>query len=234
MKLLEIKGLNSGYGKKVVVEDINMLIRSEEIVALIGPNGSGKSTILKAIFGVIKLFSGQVIFNGDSDISDWRPFQKQKAGIVYIPQGNRIFPDLTIKANLEVGLGAKKNKYDKKRLSQIEKEFPFLYNRQNERAGVLSGGERQMLALARGLILEPKVLLIDEPSIGLAPTTAKKVLKRIAEIKEERKIGILIVEQKVREVLNIADRVNCLKLGRIVLSALPKEITEQSLKEIFF
>ena len=233
--LLEVQSLVSGYGKKQILNGIDVSVQKGQIVALIGHNGAGKSTLLKAVFGMIPIWEGKVTYNG-SLIKAPKPRDLLKAGLAYIPQGNRVFTDLTVKENLEIGGTTLPNK--KARNEGIERAlamFPTLIERLKQDAGTLSGGEKQMLALANSLVLSPKMLLLDEPSLGLAPGMIKEALARIQQLNRDNGTTFLIVEQKVREVLAIAHTVYALKLGQVVYegpaSALAND--KEKLKEIF-
>jgi len=224
--LLKVIDLEAGYDKRIVLNGVSLGVNESEIVGLVGPNGSGKSTILKAIFGLLKGRRGRIVFKGQ-EIRNRKPTLNIKGGIGFIPQGSRVFTELSVLENLEVG-GYLLNGKDKVR-SQIEKIFklfPILKERKSQNAGNLSGGEKQMLALGRVLMLQTKLLLLDEPSLGLSPTLVKVALRTIREIREEFKTAILIVEQNVKEVLGIADRVYVMKLGKIVLHDTPQNLSQ--------
>ena len=233
-KLLEIKDLETGYGKKQVVFGVSMQISEGEIVALIGPNGSGKSTTLKTICGLLPVWKGELSFNG-TRTNGSSPAQNVARGITYAPQGNRVFDDLSVMENLEIGGYQLKRKVLKERIEQVLEMFPALKKPLRREAGKLSGGEQQLLAVARALVPEPKLLMLDEPSLGLSPNLVRTVMDKIVELNKENKVSILIVEQKVREVLNICDRVYSLKLGKIAFDGLPNELKEDraKLKELF-
>jgi len=211
--VLTVHALTGGYGKKQVLHGIDLSIASGEVLAIVGHNGAGKSTLLKTIFGLLPVWSGQITLDGRI-LNGHTPAQLLRRGVTYVPQGNRVFSDLSVQENLEItgiALG------EKARLSAgIEKAlrmFPVLGERMRQRAETLSGGEKQMLALANALVLAPRVLLLDEPSLGLAPSLARQALARIREISSETGAAALIVEQKVRDVLKIADRVCVLRAG---------------------
>ena len=233
-KLLEIKDLETGYGKKQVLFGVSIKIGVGEIVALIGPNGSGKSTTLKTICGLLPVWKGALSFNG-TRINGSSPAQNVARGITFAPQGSRVFQDLTVMENLEIGGYQLPRKVAKERITQVLEFFPLIKERLRQDAGRLSGGEQQMVAVARALVPKPKLLLLDEPSLGLSPNLVKAVLDKIVEINCENKVSILIVEQKVREVLNVCDRVYSLKLGKIAFEGQPDELKEDraKLKELF-
>jgi branched-chain amino acid transport system ATP-binding protein len=232
--LLRVEDLVAGYGKKQVVNGVTFGVPAGEIVALIGHNGAGKSTLLKAIFGLIPISSGQIHFNG----SLWpkpTPRAFLHAGVAYVPQGNRVFTDLTVYENLEMGGVTLPNKLAlRDGTERVFTLFPLLKDKLKQRAGTLSGGEKQMLALSNALVLSPKMLLLDEPSLGLAPPLVSDALSRIKEISQNSGVTVLIVEQKVREVLKIADRVFVLRIGRISFEGSAPELSDDTkLKDVF-
>jgi branched-chain amino acid transport system ATP-binding protein len=230
---LKINIKESGYGNKVILSDINIDIEPGKVTAFIGPNGAGKSTLLKCIIGTIDFMEGDILFNGEN-VSKMPAEKRVAKGIGFVPQGNRVFSDLSVNENLEIGgyLIREKQKL-KERIGIVLEFFPQLKPLIKREAGDLSGGEKQQLALARALILEPEVLLLDEPSLGLSPQLVTQAFETIRKINKETGKTILIVEQKVREVLAIADKVYALKLGRLAFEEKPSELDEGKLKEIF-
>jgi branched-chain amino acid transport system ATP-binding protein len=232
--LLKVNNVSSGYGNKPVIFNISLEIKCSEIVALIGPNGSGKSTILKSICGWIPIWNGAVEYEGKSIKGNSLGINIRN-GITYSPQGNRVFPDLTVKENMDIsGLIMPKKSYLKK-YSMVMDFFPILKSRLKDKAGILSGGEKQILSLARAIIPETKILLIDEPSHGLAPNLVRNVMANLSLIGASLNISILIVEQKVKEVLSISNRVYGLKLGRIYYEGSSRDLLRdyQKIREIF-
>lgn len=216
MMLLELRGLRASYDKVDVLEDIDITVNEGEVVAIIGPNGAGKSTALKAIFGLVKVTAGSVFFQG-KEITNHRPREVLAGGISYIPQGKSVFPSLTVIENLEMGgytLGLKRD--IEERIENIYNLFPQLKERKNQIAGTLSGGEQQMLVLGRAMMLNPKLLLVDEPSLGLAPVMVDLVLDKITEINRHG-VTIVVVEQKVSDVLEISHRAYVLEMGRVTM-----------------
>jgi len=234
MGLLKIDKINTGYGKKPVVFNISMTVNPGEIVSFIGPNGAGKSTILKAVSGILPLWNGDILFNGTS-IKKNSTAQNIQMGLTFCPQGNRVFDEMTVMENLELGGFNLPKKLLKERIEIILQTFPALKSRLKETAGNLSGGEQQMLALSRALIPPTKLLLLDEPSLGLAPNLLGNVFKKLVEINNELELSMLIVEQKVLEVLDISDRVYSIKLGRVAFEGRPEELkgNKQKIKELF-
>lgn len=232
--MLEIKNLNTGYEKKQVVFNVLLKVEQREIVSILGPNGSGKSTLLKAVCGLIPTWSGEINFN-EKKINGNEPPENLKLGISFCPQGNRVFDELSVKENLEIGGYILKKDKAKTRIDEVLEIFPALKERLKQDAGTLSGGEQQMLAVARALIPEPKLLLLDEPSLGLAPNLVKDMLEKFVEINKKLGISLLVVEQKVNAALRISDRVYSLKLGRLLFDGKPGELigNKEKLKELF-
>lgn len=232
--MLDIKNLNTGYDKKQVIFELSMNVEDSEIVSIIGPNGAGKTTILKAVCGLIPAWSGEILFD-KKNINHNSPSKNISLGITFAPQGNRVFDELSVKENLEIGGYLLPKEKIGSRIETILKIFPTLKQRYKQRAGSLSGGEKQMLALGRALIPEPKLLLLDEPSLGLAPNLLNDVFQKIVEVNKEMNLSILIVEQKVREVLAIANRVYSIKLGKVAFAGKPEELlsNKEKLKELF-
>lgn len=234
MTILKAEIPEAGYGKKIILHNITMTVEQGKIVALIGPNGAGKSTLLKVIIGLVKPHGGCIHFN-DIDISNFPVEKRVKEGLSFLPQGNRVFDELSVLENLEVGGYLLKGKIEvKERIEWVLNIFPELKERLKQNSGKLSGGEKQQLAIGRALMLRPKVLLMDEPSLGLAPKLLSKSFETIQEINKDFGITILIVEQKVREVLKISDFVYGMKMGEMVFSGKPGEIQDKErLREIF-
>jgi len=223
----------AGYGQKIVLKNITLEVGEGNIVTLIGPNGAGKSTLLKVIIGVLKIPRGHVSFNG-TNITNRNPEQNVQCGISLVPQGNRVFDELTVQENLEIGGYILKNKaVVVERIEPVLGLFPDLKERLKQNAGKLSGGEKQQLALARALMLKPKILLMDEPSLGLSPKLVTQAFETIQEINRKLETTILIVEQKVREVIKIANYVYALRMGEIVFSGSPVGLNSETLRKIF-
>jgi branched-chain amino acid transport system ATP-binding protein len=214
--LLELQDVEAGYGKKKVLNGVSFNLAEKELLAMVGPNGAGKTTALRAISGQIHPFKGRILFK-EQDISQRPAFRNVRHGISVVPQGGKVFKPLTVLENLEMGgyLLSRREEVEKS-VEQVCNLFPILRERKTQMASTLSGGEQQMLAIARGLMLKPQILLLDEPSLGLAPLVLRNLMKAIVSVKEQIKSSIIIVEQNVNEVLKIADRVYVMKLGRIV------------------
>lgn len=232
--MLEIKTLNTGYDKKQILFDVSLNVKQGEIVTIIGPNGAGKSTILKAISGLIKVWNGEIVF--DNKIINGNISSKNiKLGLTYSPQGNRVFDELSVKENLEIGGYLLSKKELPQRIELVLETFPILKERLRQISGSLSGGEKQMLALARVLIPSPKLLLLDEPSLGLAPNFLNDVFNKLKELNTQLGLTMLIVEQKVKEVLAISNRTYSLKLGKIVFEGHSSDLVndKEKLRELF-
>jgi branched-chain amino acid transport system ATP-binding protein len=224
MALLSINDFTAGYGKIAIVQDFSMHLQPNELVAVIGPNGSGKSTIFKAIFGLARIFAGRVFFDGD-EVTNLRGDILVSRGIGYVPQLRNIFATLTIAENLEVGcLDRGKNLHEM--LAKVYSLFPFLRERSGEKAGVLSGGQRQILSLAKAMMGNPRVLILDEPTAGLAPKAAATVMQYIQELRMRENIAVIMVEQNVKRVLQTADRVYVLASGRKVFEGTPSSLAD--------
>jgi len=214
--LLQITDLEVNYHKKQVLFGISLTVEGGKIVALVGPNGAGKTTTLNTIIGLLHPRKGEILFRGEN-ISHQKASQNVRKGISLVPQGGRVFPDLSVLENLELGGYLLEPKTRSERLRSAYNLFPILGQRYQQRANSLSGGERQMLAIARALMLTPELLLLDEPSIGLAPLLVKEIMKTLAQISRDMGSSIFVVEQNVREIFQIAQKVYVLKVGKIIL-----------------
>lgn len=203
MSLLTGENITSGYGDMEVLHDVSFHIDEGEIISIIGPNGAGKSTLLKTIFGLLRPTRGKIVFKG-KPITGLPPDRIVRLGMAYVPQVENVFPSLTAQENLEMGAFIRKDDYSN-RLDEVYELFPFLKERRRQRVGKMSGGERQMVAMGRALMLNPELLLLDEPSAALAPKLAEMIFERITAI-NETDVAILIVEQNAKESLKLADR----------------------------
>jgi branched-chain amino acid transport system ATP-binding protein len=213
--LLNVESLNAFYGKKQVLFGIDMMLAERRIAAVIGPNGAGKSTVLRAVFGLGPQRQGTIRFN-HADVSRSAPPQNIAAGIAFVPQGARVFRDLTVFENLRMGGYTLRPNVLGVRSDDAMGLFPILRERSTQKAGALSGGERQMLAFGMALMLRPRLLLIDEPSIGLAPMLVTQIFDTIARIRDELGTAVLIVEQQAQQILRIADQVFVIRAGRLI------------------
>jgi len=209
--VLEADGIVSGYGEVDILHGVSLLVDEGEIVSVIGPNGAGKSTLLKSVFGLLKLRKGKLLLDG-VDATDLPPQKMVRKGVSYVPQSENVFPSLTILENLEMGAFIGGDNI-KQRLEEVFDLFPILAERPHAKAGKLSGGQRQMLALARALMLQPRLLLLDEPTASLSPRMVSDILTKIRDI-NEKGVAILIVEQNAREALNLCHRGYVLVMGR--------------------
>ncbi|MED3892227.1 ABC transporter ATP-binding protein [Peribacillus frigoritolerans] len=222
--MLKIEDINVYYGNIQALKGISMEINEGEIVTLIGANGAGKSTLLKTISGLLKPKQGKVLFEGDS-IGGKAAQAIVKLGISHVPEGRRVFANMTVAENLELGAYLRKDKDGiHKDMEKVYELFPRLLERIKQQAGTLSGGEQQMLAMGRALMAKPRLLLLDEPSMGLAPLLVKQIFNIIQEISESG-TTILLVEQNANLALSIADRAYVVETGRIVLSGNAEELT---------
>jgi branched-chain amino acid transport system ATP-binding protein len=224
--MLFLNDIHAGYGRIPVLKGINLEIGEREVVCLLGANGAGKSTLLQVISGLIPPTQGRIRFL-DREISRMRPNGIVQAGLVQVPEGRQLFADLTVQQNLLLGAyvhGSKRA--DLEELYPLVLQlFPILKERYSGKAGSLSGGEQQMLAIARGLMARPKLLLLDEPSLGLAPLVVQHIFKIVGDLRNKG-IPILLVEQNVRAALKIADRAYIMETGRIVRQGKPAELRE--------
>ena len=207
---LTIAGLDCSYGEVPVLHGIGLELRDGEVLCLLGRNGAGKTTLLKAIMGLVPARSGSIML-GDRDLIRLPAHEVPRAGVAYVPQGRRLFAELTVAENIEIGLMTR-NKSAQTRDSVLDL-FPVLRERLKQRSGTLSGGEQQMLAMARALCLEPEVLLLDEPTEGLMPSMIAKIRETVGQLRE-RGVSTILVEQRVDAVLSVADRVTFIENGR--------------------
>lgn len=223
--MLKLVDVHTFYGPIEALKDINIEVKQEEIVCLIGSNGAGKSTTLMTISGILKPLSGDILFEGKS-IKGISPHRIVEMGISQVPEGRRIFPKLTVKENLEMGAYSVVSSKNKQLTTQLEKVFelfPVFKERHKQLGGTLSGGEQQMLAIGRALMSSPKLLLLDEPSLGLAPIIVSKIFKTIKEVNREG-VTVLLVEQNARAALKLSDRGYVLENGRVALEGKGEEL----------
>jgi len=220
--LLCTERLHAGYGKIVAVRDFDLSIEEGEIVALLGANGAGKSTTLGAIAGVVEVKSGRVLLGG-RDVTSFAAERLVRLGLSLVPEGRRIFSRLTIAENLAVGASGRGGK-DAETEDRVLDLFPILRERYGLPAGTLSGGEQQQLAIGRALMARPRVLLLDEPSLGLAPILVKKIFELVAQLRREQGLTILLVEQNVHRSLEIADRAYVMRVGQVIAEGTRDEL----------
>lgn len=231
--LLKVEGVHVHYGGVKALDGATVAVDEGEIVALMGPNGAGKSTVLKAIFGLAPIDKGEILWEEKRVMPV--SHEMVKRGISFVPQGRRVFKHLTVRENLEVGgYAVRDQKEIQKRIENVLDIFPMLRTKLKEKSSSLSGGQQQMLALARGLMIDPKVLLLDEPSLGLAPIIVKEVFQKIKEINEKRKTAIIVVEHNIKSLLEITQRAYVLDKGKVVVSDTPQNIIESNVLEKVF
>ncbi len=233
MVMIEVKKINVFYGNSQVLWDVSLKVKESEIVSIIGANGAGKSTILKTIIGLLIPRSGNIEFLGE-DITKTPTHERIKKGISLIPERDKIFPKMSVEENLLLGLyPLKEKKKSSEKLSWIFEMFPILKERKNQLAGTLSGGEQQMLAIARALMSNPKLLVLDEPSQGLAPIMVSKVFDIIEELRKEG-VTLLLSEQNVFHSLSISNRAYVIEKGRVMMEGEGKELLKnEKIKESY-
>ncbi len=221
--LLELQKINAGYGDLQVLWDVDLSVDKGEIVSLLGSNGAGKTTTLRVVSGLLKPFSGKVMFNG-RDITKLPSNKRVEMGLALVPEGRQLFPEMTVLDNLEMGAYTKRAR-DKfhDTLEWVFTLFPKLKERRTQLAGTMSGGEQQMLAIARGLMSRPEVLMMDEPSMGLAPKLVLEIFGTVKKLREEG-VTILLVEQNAKAALDVSDRAYILETGKIVLHGPAQEL----------
>lgn len=224
--LLDIQDLFAGYQKMDILKGVNLQVNSGEIVCVIGPNGAGKSTVFKAVYGFIDIRKGRSLFDGN-DVTNYRPQEMLRAGVSIVPQLRSVFPQMTVDENLEMGMYLEKdNKQVRKRIDEIFDLFPRLAERRRQKAGTMSGGEQRMLEIGRALMNRPKLLLMDEPSAGLAPLITKMIFEQIEHLNQEIGLTVLMIEQNARQGLEISDRGYVLQLGKNSFMGPSKELLD--------
>jgi branched-chain amino acid transport system ATP-binding protein len=216
--VLKIRSLDVAYGGLKALSDVSLNVEEGQLVAVVGPNGAGKTTLFKTISGVVTPVGGEIIYKGKNLLAV-APYERAKLGIAHVPEGRQVFASMTVMENLEMGAYARRDRQRRSDvLPSIIETFPILAERRHQLAGTLSGGEQQMLAIARGLASAPDLLMLDEPSMGLAPTIVDTVFDRIEYIRRTHGLTILLVEQRVAEALELCDRGYVLETGRTILS----------------
>lgn len=233
MSLLEVIDLTTHYGDVQVLWNISIAVEYGELVSLVGPNAAGKTTLIHTISGILGNSSGQVVFNNQT-LNSMPAYRRVELGLVQVPEGKMLFPFMSVKENLEMGAFVPEARRDKDQtMSWIFELFPVLKTKQKQLAGLLSGGEQQMCALARGLMAKPKLLMLDEPTLGLAPLMVQEVFHIIEQLKKEN-ITIILVEQNVRHTLQISDRSYVIENGRIVLEGSGQDLlTDDRLRKAY-
>jgi urea transport system ATP-binding protein len=224
-----IQGLSVGYGDSQILWDVHLRVPEGQVVCLMGRNGVGKTTLLKSVMGLLAPQAGTISFDGQ-DITRVRPEQRARRGMGYVPQGREIFPQLTVRENLSLGLLAKKNGHHGEALDQVLQLFPALLGVLNRKGGFLSGGQQQQLAIARAWATEPKLLLLDEPTEGIQPSIIQEIEEIIARIKAQGQVTILLVEQYLEFAWRLADAFYMMEKGSIVAHGEIAELTEDVVK----
>ena len=223
--LLELTNISVEYGAVRALDDVSMQIHAGEVVAVMGPNGAGKSTVLKAVMGLAPVVSGAVYWRQQQLAAETHEIVKE--GIAFVPQGRRVFTHLTIAENLEMGCIYLNDRAEKsRRLDSVMELFPILYEKRRDYASAMSGGQQQMLALGRGLMASPELLLLDEPTLGLAPIIVREVFQKVAEISDRLNTTIMVVEHNIKGVLDIVDRAYVLDKGAVVHNGTPQSIRD--------
>ncbi len=224
--LLRVRGIEAGYGKIKILHDINMDVHEGEVVCVIGPNGAGKSTAFKAVYGFVKPSAGKIMF-GDADITGKEPEDVIQQGITFVPQGRSTFPQMSVDENLQLGMFLiRDNARISKAKDRIYDMFPRLAERKTQLAGTMSGGEQRMLEIGRALMLEPRMLMLDEPSAGLAPIISKQVFKMVRDLNANTGITVFMVEQNARQGLEVSHRGYVLEAGRNRFDGTGQELIE--------
>ena len=224
--LLQIEDVYAGYGAEDILKGVSMEVYPGEIVCVIGPNGAGKSTVFKAVYGFVKVRRGRVIFDG-REITNWKPQEVIQAGLAMVPQLPSIFPQMTVYENLEMGLFLERdNQVIQERIEYVFELFPRLRERSGVMAGALSGGERRMLEIGRALLIQPKMLLMDEPSAGLAPLIVRTIFELVQELNAKLGLTVLMIEQNARRGLEASHRGYVLELGRVTYRGQAQELLD--------
>ena len=233
MRLLELVDISVRYGGVVALDEASLGVDRSEIVAVMGPNGAGKSTVLRAIMGLAPVVAGDVYWR--SNLLRAATHEIVKEGISFVPQGRRVFTHLTIQENLEMGCLYLDDREEKeRRMDSVSELFPILHEKRRDFASEMSGGQQQMLALGRGLMANPEVLLLDEPTLGLAPVVVKEVFQKVSEINDRLKTAIFVVEHNIKAVLDIVHRAYVLDKGRVVHDGTPRSVRESDvLTQVF-
>ena len=221
-QVLQVKDLSSGYGKVTILRDINFQIEQNEIVAVIGSNGAGKTTLLKTISKLISPFTGEIIFEG-KDVTKYPPHLISRVGITHVPEGGKLFTNMTVYENLLMGTYKNRKKIKNNILDEIYEIFPVLKKRENQLAKTLSGGEKQMLSIGRSLASQPKFIMLDEPSQGIAPKLVDDIYQKLSILKKKG-ITMLLIEQNINYALQFAERAYVLENGKIVMEGNSEEL----------
>lgn len=225
MPLLEVNDLSAGYGKIEIVNGISFSSNEKDILVVVGPNGSGKSTLLKALFGLCRVFKGEVLFRGE-DLTHLPPYKRSAKGMAYLPQVNNVFEGLTVQENLALAAHGIAQEELKDRLEDVLSFLPELKGLMQKKVRTLSGGERQMVALAMNLLRNPSLVMLDEPTTALAPRLASQVLRKAVALRDEKGVSVLLVEQNARAALEIGDKALLMVSGRIKFFGNARDLLE--------
>ncbi len=232
--VLTVKNLESYYGPIMAIRGVSLEVRQGQIVTVLGANGAGKTTLLKTISGVMNPQKGQIPYAG-GDIAGWEPDRVVRAGIVHVPEGREVFPLLTVEENLRMGAFVRSDREGVRRDEEmVYSYFPILAERRRQAAGTMSGGQQQMLAIGRGLMAKPKLMLLDEPSLGLSPLLVKEIFAIIRRLNREQGVTMMLVEQNARVALEVADYGYVMELGRIVMDdTAPRLLMSKDVQEFY-
>lgn len=231
--MLKIENLRGGYNDMEILKGVSMEVNPAEVVSIIGPNGAGKTTVLKSIFDLAKIYEGKIFFE-DNDITNLKTFELIDLGISFVPQGRQIFSHMTVLENLEMGAYYIKDKVlAEERIHEVLNKYPVLEKKRNDLASSLSGGQQQLLAIARALVQKPKLLLLDEPSLGLSPKVMKEIFNTVLQIKNEG-VAILMVEQNAKQAVSVSDRTYVLEAGEVALTGGREILDNSKIKDIYF
>ena len=222
--MLRVEEISAEYDGMIAIEKVSVVVEENDFVSIVGPNGAGKSTLLKSISGTVKCNSGKVYFK-DKDITRMEAYKRTRLGIIHIPENRRIFPSLTVMENLEIGAYRPESRdFIGENTIMVFEFFPILKERQTQLGGTLSGGEQQMLAIGRGLMAMPRILMLDEPSLGLSPLLTETIFEAIKDLQKKLDVSIFLVEQRAAEALELCKRAYVLEAGRIAMSGNQEEM----------
>lgn len=232
--VLSVRNLESYYGPIMAIRGVSLDVRQGQIVTVLGANGAGKTTLLKTISGVMHPQKGQILYGGNN-IAGWEPDRVVRAGIVHVPEGREVFPLLTVEENLRMGAFVRSDREEVRRDEEmVYSYFPILAERRRQAAGTMSGGQQQMLAIGRGLMAKPKLMLLDEPSLGLSPLLVKEIFSIIRRLNREQGVTMMLVEQNARVALEVADYGYVMELGRIVMDdTAPRLLMSKDVQEFY-
>ena len=226
MSRLTVHDLVTGYGDMEIVHGVDIDVNTDDIVTIIGPNGAGKSTFIKSVTGFIDVWEGQIELNGTT-ITHMRPDERAEQGIAFVPQSDNVFPSMTVRENLQIGSYLDQEGFEEQK-EQVFDLFPILSSRESQKAGTMSGGQRQMLALARALMIDPTLLILDEPTAGVQPNLVEDILDLVKRINDEHDVGVLMVEQNAKRALRRSDRGYVLANGEVAYRGVARELLDDN------